>query len=220
METADRRRQLASIGVVLVFAALGLAGLWKFGGFNRDFFAHQREVAQQQRAASGLSDEEVERLVAWSDEYVQAVQRRDCEQVIATTLWMQDRLEYVREHAAQPAVELEAAREALCEDLRHVPEGRDVLSDAGADDAALFRPTADVELVAIDPGRQDLESPAAGRVWLRIHYPSPGDALAGADGRRIKTARVGLTFSPEGRVIKAGVLGNAELDTESEPVYW
>lgn len=208
------------MAVVLAFAVLGGLALWKFGGANRDFLAQHREIAQQQRAAAGLSDEEVERLLGWAQDYVQAVQRRDCEQVIGMTEWMQDRLEYVRERATDPAAAEQGAREELCESIRRVPPGRDELTDGGADDAALFSPLGEVDLVSVDPGRDDLETPSAGRVWLRVRYPTPNDALRSEDGRRVKTVRVGVTFSPEGRVVKAGVVGNAELDIESEPVYW
>ncbi len=220
MATADRRTQILSIAVVLLVTALGGLALWKSGGANREFLTNQRETALQKREAAGLSDEQVEQLLAWAEDYVHAVQRRDCEQVIAMTAWMQDRLDYVRARASDAVAEEQAAREDLCQKIHRVPPDRSELSEGGVDDAALFTPLAEVELVSVDPGADDLEAPSAGRVWLRVRYPGPNDALRDASGRSIKTIRAGLTLSPEGRVIKAGIVGNVEIDTESEPVYW
>ncbi len=213
---ADRRKQFVSIGVIAIVAGLGGLGLWQFGGANRDFLANQRQAAQQQRAAAGLSDEDAKRLIEWAERYVLAVQRRDCEQVIAMTIWMQDRLEYVRSHGDDER----AAHDALCNDVHNPPAAGRFLSDGGADDAALFSPLAQVDVVSVDPGRDDLETASAGRVWVRVRYPSPAEALHDAEGRAIKTARAGLTFAADGRLVKAGIVGNAELDDESEVVYW
>jgi hypothetical protein len=104
--------------------------------------------------------------------------------------------------------------------LRNPPESGQFLTDGGADDAVLFSPLAQVEVVSVDPGRDDLETPAAGRVWVRVRYPSPTEALHDEEGRAIKTVRAGLTFSSDGRLVKAGIVGNVEMDDESEVVYW
>jgi hypothetical protein len=220
MDAANRRTQLTAIGVVLAFTALGAFGLWMSGGANREFVTQHRRIAEQKRAEAGLTDAQAKQLINWAEDYVHAVQRGDCDFVIAATIWMQDRLEYVRANAADPAAEERAAREALCNDVRNVPKARRVLTDAGADDAAVLTATSIVDYISVDPGRDDLESPSAGRVWIRVRYPAAGDALVDETGRPIRTVRMGLTLAPDGRVVKAGVTGNMEPDDEATVVYW
>jgi hypothetical protein len=220
MGSVQRYRQLTAIGVVALFTTLGALGLWVYGGANRQFVTQHRQIAEQKRAEAGLSDEQARQLIAWAEEYVNAVQRGDCNFVIAATIWMQDRLEYVRSHAADPAAEERAAREALCADIRNLPKDRRVITDGGAEDPALLTGLSRVDFVSVDPGREDLESPVAGRVWLRVRYPSAGEAPVDEIGRPIRTIRVGLTLTPDGHVVKAGVVGNMELDDESSVVYW
>jgi len=53
-----------------------------------------------------------------------------------------------------------------------------------------------------------------------VSYPAPTQSLKDENGTPIKWLRVGVNVSADGYVLKAGVIGNLEIDFESISYNW
>ena len=93
------------------------------------------------------------------------------------------------------------------------------LRPEGIEDQYIFAPGAKVTRIGKDLGRSDLARPVEDRTWLRVTYQEPRRAPLDEDGRRIHAITVGVNLSEDGYVLKAGILGNLEIDRDSLS-YW
>ncbi len=146
--------------------------------------------------------------------YVRALQQGDWNAVVAQTRWMIDRLQYVRRNKEAGGAEAEA-RQALVHLLSDFDPAERRITPEGVPDAYVFTPQAQVAWAGRDAGRDDLAYAVAERVWLRVVYPEASRALRGPDNRPLRSLRVGLNLDEDGNVLKAGVLGNVEIDRDS-----
>jgi hypothetical protein len=64
-----------------------------------------------------------------------------------------------------------------------------------------------------------LSKPVQERVWLLVTYPAADRALCDETGKAIRSIRVGVNVSPDSYVVKAGVVGNLDIDRDSIS-YW
>lgn len=140
--------------------------------------------------------------------------------MIGLTWWMQERLEFIRGGADQPDAAVEKAREALCEGIRDAIGGEPVLRAEGIEDGHVFTRHARFAVEGVTRAREDLAKPALAEVWMRIEYPNPGGAPRNAGGRPVKAMRVGVNVSADGYVLKAGVVGNLDVDYDSIAYHW
>lgn len=151
--------------------------------------------------------------------YARACQSGDCDEIIGLTGWMRDRLR--RSALETPGDE---AQEAVRDELRARLQERTVegnrLRPEGVEDMYVFAPGTQVEFVASDRGREDLSEVVRERVWLRVTYPAPDRALRDETGRPIRSIIVGVNVSAEGYIVKAGVLGNLDVDRDSISYAW
>lgn len=150
--------------------------------------------------------------------YAHAMLDNDCETVIGLTLWMGERLQHARIHGGDDGHR--EARDALC---RRVFERR--LEDAewstsGVEDRFVFQPGARVEILGLEEGRRDLERTAMEGVRFRVAYATPERALRDASGTPIQSLETVVWVSREGLVLKAGVIGDAEVDPGSFGYAW
>lgn len=152
-------------------------------------------------------------------EYAQAVQRRDCEKVMSQTAWIQARLERVQLESGTTGA-LNEARKTFCDDLTRSAIEENQLRSEGVEDKYVFAPGAAFEFVREDKGLAELSSPVASRAWIRVTYPLMSRALRDEDGRPIESLIVGVNVSDNGQVVKAGVIGNLEIDTGSIDLKW
>ena len=154
--------------------------------------------------------------------YALALQEGRTDDVIALTHWMQERLKRVR-LGSDDSADMTAAREELRGDIvRRTLEGNR-LRPEGVEDKYIFAPGARIEVVGADKRRDSadaLSCPVKERTWLRVEYPAPAEALRDEAGRPIRSIVVGVDVSWEGLVVKAGVLGNVELDREAIRLNW
>lgn len=158
--------------------------------------------------------------------YAQAVQDGNCEEILQMTGWMVDRMRRVALESSDPAV-IEATRDRLCETIQTRAVEGNALRLEGIEDQYVFAPGATLEVVGRDDGRTDLPGPVAYRTWIQITYPNSrtaplvqdpeGDALA----KPVRSWNVGVNISrTDNTVMKAGVIGNLDIDFSSFSFDW
>lgn len=203
---------------VIGFLAIGLFSLLYWGAPNKKFLEEQRQFRQDLDSGGTLSKEEADsNSVRIARRYVVAVQNRVCSQVIELTWWMQERLTRVREDT-DALVDEGVTLDELCETI--VTSERSRLQVEGIEDRDVFEPMAEVRVIRVDAGRPDLVKSVSERVWLKVSYPVPTHAAVDPDGNPIKSMVVGMNISTDGYVLKAGVIGNLEIDFDSISYDW
>lgn len=150
--------------------------------------------------------------------YAQAFLAGDWDSVIAQTHWMQERLRRVQLESGN-AEKVTAARAALKARLAERNIADNQLQSEGVEDQYVFCPGAVVEVTGVDRGRTDLGRPVAFRTWLRVTYPVRTQALRDADSVPIRSLAVGVNVTADGYVLKAGIIGNLDINRDSI-TYW
>lgn len=202
-------------GLFVVAAGISLAVVWWLGSsaipVEADYQTEGRTRAQQEENGTPLSS------VAWR--YALAVRDSNCAEVIRMTLWMNERLDRVRA-AHGDSEELEAAREALCRQIVHRAVEGNQLTAEGVEDQYIFAPGVELHLVGMDEGAAGLRRPVAERSWIRVTYPNRRRALRDQEGQPIRSIVVGVNVSQDGYVLKAGFIGNLDVDRDSIHYVW
>ncbi len=232
-------KPITQIAFALALGAAGGFSLWYWGSPNPKLVAEKRAEEAEERRATKTEPVSARDITSplggvrtadpfsgedsvWAtrgQDYARAYRQGRCDEIVTSTQWMQDRLRYVRTRDGGAPAE-NAAREALCNELQtRTPEANQLTAE-GVEDQYLFRPGASIEAVAVDEGRDDLEAPAEARVWLRTEFPAKTKALNDQTGQPIRALTVGLNFSTDGLVLKAGVRGVAEIDWDSISTKW
>ncbi len=152
-------------------------------------------------------------------QYARAVQDGHCEEVIRLTQWMYDRLERVRLKSGDPRSVEEARRELSVRMVDRALEGNQ-LQPYGIEDQYIFRPGALIKETRKDSGRRDLELPVRERIWIEVIFPRKAQAPLDEGGRPIHSIEVGVNISADGRILKAGIIGNLDLDRGSISYDW
>lgn len=151
-------------------------------------------------------------------QYAYAFQQGDWDYVVDHTLWMQERLRYELSRAEGPD-HIRDVRLELSQLVSDRATAGNRLLARGVEDQYVFRPEAVLELAGWDEGRDDLEQPVAIRTWIHVTFPSESKALLDESGFPIRSLIVGINLTGDGFVLKAGVEGNLEIDSDSI-VYW
>ncbi len=199
-------------GLFVLAAGIVLAVVWWLGSGAIPVEADEQSArVRQEGYETPLSS------VAWR--YALAVRDNNCAEVIRMTLWMNERLDRVRA-AHGDSERLEAAREALCRRItRRVIEGNQLTAE-GVEDPYIFAPGVELNLVGVDGGAAGLERPVAERSWIRVTYPNRRRALRDQEGQPIRSIVVGVNVSQDGYVLKAGFIGNLDVDRDSIHYVW
>lgn len=167
--------------------------------------------------ASGMHMEAADAAAALR--YAQALMDGDWDTVIDQTLWMRERLDHVRlESGSEEAVARERMRLMQWLAERTPPENQ--LRPEGVEDQFVFAPGTAVAVARVDAGRDDLERPVVSRAWLRVTFPRRDQALRDARNLPVRAITVGVNVDNNGRVLKAGVIGNLEIDEDSISRDW
>lgn len=151
--------------------------------------------------------------------YVRALQEGNWTEAIEMTQWMRDRLEYLEAQGGNPQ-DLEKARQDFTERLMTKTVEGNQLRPEGIEDQYILKPGVTLEPALKDKGRDDLETPAAYRVWFRVGFPQQAVAVRDEEGAPLKSLLVGVNISESGQVLKAGVAGNLEIDYGSTDYGW
>jgi len=171
---------------------------------------------EQELPADALPSSESERAALG---YVQAVQSRNFERIFAMTQWMQQRVEHIRLENGPQAAEDEIEKFYQQEKERFFssvsgPE----LTEEGIADAHLFPEGAVVRIVDV---REGLWRPVLSKarpiniVEVQVNYPLGVNAPTAAGEKRIDRLRAALYLTPEGKIVKASVCGNARVYPET-----
>lgn len=210
----EKGKRAKSYIVAILFGVSGGLILWHWGApFEQGDGGSGKGMALDPgKARPGDSGRDAKR-------YASAIQSGHCDDVIAMTFWMQEHLQHVRMTSSDPNEESKA-REELCRRwLERTPEGNQ-LSPEGIEDAYVFIPGAEVTVIGADDGREDLDKPVRERTWLEVQYPTRFRALHDQEGNPIRSLTVGVNISRDGYVLKAGVLGNLDIDFDSVSYRW
>jgi hypothetical protein len=150
--------------------------------------------------------------------YAKAVRDGDCDEVIRMTWWMMERLQRIESGTIPGSPE--EAQAQLCSQLRdRRKEGNHILRE-GVEDQYVFSPGATLEPVDVDAGRSYLAKPVQDRTWIRVTYVAPDQTLLDKTGRPIRSIVVGINVSKDGYVLKAGVVGNLDIDHDAIYSDW
>ncbi|HOF41357.1 MAG TPA: hypothetical protein PLD73_14895 [Candidatus Hydrogenedentes bacterium] len=155
--------------------------------------------------------------------YALAYQENRADDVIRMTHWMQECLKRVQRGSDDPNA-LAAMYEQLRRSILYRTLEGNRLRPEGVEDKYIFAPGTHIELLAGD-NREDcagdeLSCPVRERTWLYVTYPDAAGALRDEEGRPIRSIVVGVAVSPDGQIVKAGVLGNVEIDRERIALDW
>jgi hypothetical protein len=192
---------------LLAVLAGALCGVVLGGGYR--LFSGDETVLADDPVAT--AEEPLARLAL---AYAEAYQHGDWDFVFEHTLWIQERLAYVAAQGEGAAAE-EEARLALMASVSDRSVVGNHLIEGGVADQYVFRPGAQIVFAGVDAGREDLHQPVAQRVWLRVVYPGPENALLDGLGLPVQALTVGLNMAEPGHVLKASVYGNLEVDWNS-----
>ncbi|MGI6459089.1 MAG: hypothetical protein ACOX5J_03165 [Candidatus Hydrogenedentales bacterium] len=155
--------------------------------------------------------------------YARAYQENRADDVIRMTHWMQECLKRVQRGSDDPDT-LTAMHEQLRRNVLYRTLEGNRLRPEGVEDKYIFAPGTHLELLGSDrrgDGLEDaLSCPVRERTWLRVSYPDSAGALRDEEGRPIRSIVVGVDVSMEGHIVKAGVLGNVEIDRECIALDW
>lgn len=218
-----KTNSLKAYAVVIAFSAIGGFSLWYWGSPNEQIV---RLASSAREPAAGSFDprkvQPVDRAAGeglLAQRYAESVRDGDCGRVIEMTLWMQERLRL--ERALNPDAGHDAeVRSALCKSIRErSPEGNQ-FSNEGIDDKYVFGQGAEFEVLGIDEGRNDLKVAVRERIWIEATYSNPARAPKDHFGSPIRSMIIGVNFSGDGDVLKAGVLGNVDIDIDSFSYDW
>lgn len=168
---------------------------------------------------TGLADESYERDIAPSDSiamrYALSVQKGMSSDVVDMTWWMEERLRKVFDSG-----ERERTRAKLREKVLKREEGGNLIRAEGIEDKYIFVPGAGIEVKITDEGLEDLEKEVWQRSWLEVTYSNAATAPRGESENPIRSLVVGVNVSEDGYILKAGVIGNLEIDMSSLSYDW
>ena len=199
------------LGVVIAFALLGGISLWYWGPPNASNSRNPLWIPPAPEELAAIPEEELNEPARRALAYAEAMLSGQCEDVAGMTWWFQERLRHLGTNAPDTD---------FCEEIRRRTPEKNQLADGGIEDQYLFVPGVEIVVIAVDTGRTDLARPVAQRTWLRVRYPMKSQALRDEIGVPIHSLRVGVNVTADGYVLKAGVLGNLDIEWDSFNYSW
>ena len=215
-EGRDEKIRLAAI---VLLGLAGAATLWYWGAPSSRVFRKPTPQELGIETSQTIGKEELEARGRQAFLYGKAIKEGQCDEVVAMTRWMRERLDYAAMTSGDPSAR-EKAKKELCEKLQSRPPEGNQLGPQGIDDKYVFSPGAKIEIVALDEGRTGLASAVKTRAWLRVTYPHKRNALRDRVGNAVRSLLVGVNISEDGYVLKAGIQGNLDIEMQSLSYNW
>ncbi len=191
-------------------------------GFGINTYVNQLTSSPvEEPAAEPVSEQGTDTLVEnrVALEYARAYQEGNWDLVVEKTLWMQERLERVQLETGKPEARGQAKAQLVAQ-LEKWDLAQNQLRLEGVEDRYIFAPGVRLEVLRQDEGQTGLERPVKHRTWIRVTYPSRSRALTDQMGLPIHGLTVGVNVSEEGMILKAGVVGNLDIDEASISYIW
>ena len=148
-------------------------------------------------------------------QYALDIQKGRSTEAVNRIWWMVERL-----RRDSDKNEIEETKAKLSRTLAERIKGQNILRLEGVEDKYIFCPGAGIELFDVDEGLSDLEKEVESREWLKVRYPNKSVALKDVDGKPIRSLIVGVNVSKDGYILKAGVIGNLDIDWDSISYNW
>jgi len=206
---------------VVAGAVLGGVGGWAMLQVTRQVNEEAESLGDRLEEAKGLTEESTRveldepiRNEAWH--YAQSVQRGDWDDVLRRVLWMRERLAYAELNEGGESGREAAQRELIATMADRSPGDVDNQWMAeGVEDWYVFSPFSEIEAVAMDEGRDDLERAVASRTWIRVTYADRATALRDSLNLPIRSIEVGVNVDEQGNILKANTTGNLDIEPDS-----
>lgn len=196
---------------VIAFALFGGLSMWYWGPPNASNHRNALRAPSAPEELEAIPEQALNDLARSALGYADAIRDGRCEDVAGLTWWLQERLQNLGTNTPDTG---------FCEEMkRRTPESNQ-LTAGGIGDQYLFVPGVEIVAVTVDVGRKDLARPVAQRTWLRVQYPMKSQALRDETGVPIHSLRVGVNMTADGYVLKAGVLGNLDIEWDSLNYSW
>lgn len=139
--------------------------------------------------------------------------------VVDHTLWMQERLQHVKlQNNDEQAVA--NARQALRQRLSLRKAANNQLKPTGIADQYIFAPSTTLEFLGMDTGHTGLAEPTALRTWIHVTYTERNKALRDTANIPIRSIIVGINVSHDNKILKANIVGNLDITTDSITYEW
>lgn len=199
------------IAAVVLLGLLGLSILYAIyergrqGQMNAKPLSQTTDFANSAKSNGSTTEDKV------ASNYIEALQHDRCEEVIGLTWWMKERLDYVTSRGEDIAT----AKSDLCTLALERRSDEAMITSEGIHDKYIFPPGAIARPLRSDAGLDYLAKPVSYRLWFEVSYEGVELPPRGSEGRPITKMRVGLNVSDDGYILKAGVLGTAEVNEDS-----
>lgn len=151
--------------------------------------------------------------------YAKNLQEGNWNAVVQQMLWMEERLRRVQLGGGD-AEAVTKERQVLCDQVSERNVSGNQLLDEGIEDQYIFAPGAELEVARVDEGQSGLEQPVAERVWIRVTYASKTRAPRDPANLPIRSITVGINTDADGKVLKANLIGNLDIDWDSIVLEW
>lgn len=212
-ENRPRRFLIALVVGCLLGAVVGLAIKGTlYGKAGSDASIRRANAAAGEGTEAAMEQDGV----AW--QYAHAYQDGNWTRVVELTYWIKDRLAFVARTGTPEDVAQERDRLVAQVSTRRITDNQ--LRDGGAEDQYFFTPGAQLNYILDDSGRDDLAAEVARRTWFNVVFPNREKALLDREGIPIHSIYVGVNVSLDGYVLKAGVIGNLDIDWDSIKYDW
>ena len=146
-------------------------------------------------------------------EYIEAIQARNFAAVFEMTSWMQERVAYLRAHSNDPDTEINRFIQEERRAFMQRPEVLVVLTADGVEDKYLVGcGTFRIESVEEDVSRPVLSSgKMLAEVTVALDHSECDHASLLFEGKAVESLTASFLVEPNGKIVKAGVKGNAEV---------
>lgn len=214
------------LSALLLGAVLGLL----IGSFIRMFYTPIRLIPEQMKKEYEKKKQrslpfEEENLILPPDHpiitYIRAYQNGNYEQIIQQTLWIQDRIQFLREIENKNDDEIQQEIKRIVEQLKEKDINENFLTPNGVDDKYLFSSDSTIKVIDIQKNNTEEEDPRIKeKYYLKIEYHKPSTALRNEKQIPIQSLIAVISITENGKVVKTNIKGNAQIIANSIKVWY
>jgi hypothetical protein len=206
------RRKFNAFAMLIVATAICVLVISKQWTKQPDVVAPGKEESEEEAFPDSAAAQQAR-------DYIRAVQENNWARIFETNQWMQRKVEHIRTEDLSDAASqrIEDFYQQEKEDFFALSIGPSLTPD-GISDAHLFARGAKARVVDVQEGlsRPILDkNRAVNMVVVEVEYPPSSTAPMTAEEKRVDKLRAALYLTMDGKIVKAGVRGNARVDRKS-----